>query len=58
MKENEWPDPFVEALNMFPDTDPRHHRVVAYALQLASHRALQRADVLEAKQRAEIRAGS
>lgn len=50
-------DDLATALAIFPDTDPRHHRVVAYALQLAAHRALQHADLLEARQQVEIRAG-
>lgn len=46
------------ALSMFPETDPRFFQVLAYAFQLAAHRALQKADILEARQRAEIRAGT
>lgn len=46
------------ALAMFPETDPRFFQVLAYTFQLAAHRALQKADLLEARQCAEIRAGT
>ncbi len=46
------------ALAMFPESDPRFFQVLAYAFQLAAHRALVKADRLEALQRAEFRAGT